>query len=335
MLGFDLSTIWAGLIAFAVLTYVVLDGFDLGVGILFPFAKDEKERDVMMNSVAPIWDGNETWLVLGGGGLFAVFPLAYSIVMPALYMPIIAMLLGLIFRGVAFEYRWRTVRWKRLWDYAFFGGSLMAGVCQGLALGGLVQGIEVQGRSYAGGTWDWLTPFSVLVGLAVPTGYALLGATWLNMKLVGRVQQHMRSLAQPFGVATLLFMGAVSLATPFQNDAYLNRWFGWPMEIWTVIVPLLVLLVVWRGRKGLVRGDDVAPFLCALSLFVLAFIGIGISFFPMMVPPTLTIAEAAAPESSLYFALVGTLVMVPIILAYSGYSYWVFRGKIDPEEGYH
>jgi len=335
MLGFELSTIWAGLIAFSVLTYVVLDGFDLGIGILFPLAHDEGERDVMMNTVAPIWDGNETWLVLGGGGLFAVFPLAYAIVMPALYIPIILMLLALIFRGVAFEYRWRTVRWKRLWDHAFCGGSVLAGFCQGLALGGLVQGIAVEGRAYAGGTWDWLTPFSLLVGLAVPTGYALLGATWLNMKLEGRVQQHMRRLARPLGIATLAFMGAVSLATPFQSDVYLGRWFVWPNMIWSIIVPMLVIAVAWRGRDGLASGWDVTPFLCALALFVLSFVGIGISFYPMMVPPTLTIAEAAAPDSSLHFALVGTLVLIPMILVYTAYSYWVFRGKIDPKEGYH
>lgn len=335
MLGFELSSIWAAIIAFAVLTYVVLDGFDLGIGILFPFAKDERERDVMMNSVAPLWDGNETWLVLGGGGLFAVFPLAYAIVMPALYIPIILMLLALIFRGVAFEYRWRTVRWKRLWDFAFFGGSLLAGFCQGLALGGLVQGINIEGRAYAGGTWDWLTPFSLLVGLAVPTGYALLGATWLNMKLEGRVQEHMRRLARPFGAATLLFMLVVSIATPFQDDVYLGRWFTWPTMIWSIIVPMLVIGVSWRGWAGLKRAEDISPFLCSLALFGLAFIGIGISFYPMMVPPYLTIAEAAAPDTSLHFALVGTLVLVPIILAYTAYSYWVFRGKIDPDEGYH
>lgn len=335
MLGFELSTIWAGLIAFAVLTYVILDGFDLGVGILFPFARNEKERDVMMNSVAPIWDGNETWLVLGGGGLFAVFPLAYAIVMPALYIPIIGMVLALIFRGVAFEYRWRTVRWKRFWDHAFFGGSLLAGFCQGLALGGLVQGIEVVDRAYAGGTWDWLTPFSMLTGLALPTGYALLGATWLNMKLEGRLQDQMRRLARRFGFATLAFMLAVSFSTPFESTTYLGRWLSWPMVIWTVLVPVLVIILTWRAAVGLRRREDVSPFLCSLGLFVAGFVGIGISFYPNMVPPSLTIAEAAAPDASLSFALVGALVLIPIILAYTAYSYWVFRGKIDPAEGYH
>ncbi|MCE6959176.1 cytochrome d ubiquinol oxidase subunit II [Cereibacter sphaeroides] len=335
MAGLELSFIWAGIIAFSVLVYVILDGFDLGVGILFPFAKDERERDVMMNSVAPIWDGNETWLVLGGGGLFAVFPLAYAVVMPALYPPIIAMLLALIFRGVAFEYRWRTVRWKRLWDWAFFGGSLVAALMQGVALGALVQGIEVENRAYAGGRWDWLTPFSALTGMAVVVGFALLGATWCNMKLEGRVQEHMRRLALPLAVATLGFLVLVSIFTPLHDAVYAERWFRWPSAVWSFAVPVLVGLTAFRLWRGLVRAEDRAPFLCALGLFLLAFIGIGISFYPMIVPPALTIREAAAPDESLLFTLVGTLVLIPIILIYTGYTYWVFRGKIDADEGYH
>ncbi|NDV51139.1 MULTISPECIES: cytochrome d ubiquinol oxidase subunit II [unclassified Salipiger] len=335
MLGLELSFIWAGIIAFAVLVYVILDGFDLGVGILFPLAKTEQERDVMMNSVAPIWDGNETWLVLGGGGLFAVFPLAYAVVMPALYVPIILMLLALIFRGVAFEYRWRTKRWKRLWDFAFFGGSLVAGFSQGMALGGLVQGIEVVDRGYAGGWWDWLSPFSLLTGLAVATGYALLGATWLVMKLEGGVHDRMRRVAQPLGLATLVFLGLVSLFTPLQDEVYFQRWFSGGSLVFSVAVPVLVLLCatgLWKGLRG---GGDRLPFFSALGFFVLGFIGIGISFYPMIVPPSLTIVEAAAPDSSLAFALVGTVILIPIILAYTAYAYWVFRGKIDPSEGYH
>ncbi len=335
MYGFELSFIWAGIIALSVLIYVILDGFDLGVGLLFPLTKDEGERNVMMNSVAPIWDGNETWLVLGGGGLFAVFPLAYAVVMPALYMPIILMLLGLVFRGVAFEYRWRTKRWKPMWDAAFFGGSLTASLCQGIALGALVQGIEVEGRAYGGGWWDWLTPFSILTGVAVTVGYAMLGATWLNMKLEGRIQAHMRRLAWPLAVATIAFMAVVSLWTPFQNDAYFGRWFAWPTAIFSVLVPALVALAVFGLFVGLSRQWDVTPFLSALALFVLGFIGIGISFYPYIVPSSLTIVEAAAPDESLAFTLVGTLVLLPMILGYTAYAYWVFRGKIDPDEGYH
>lgn len=332
---FELSTIWAGIIAFAVLTYVILDGFDLGIGILFPFAKTDKDRDVMMNSVAPVWDGNETWLVMGGGGLFAVFPLAYSVVMPAIYMPVILMLLALVFRGVAFEYRWRTVRARWVWDIAFHGGSTIAALCQGIALGALVQGIPMVDRHYAGGWWDWLTPFSVLTGVALVIGYALLGATWLNMKTTGAIQSQMRRYARPLMFATVGLIGLVSLLTPFQDPVYLERWFAWPGVVFSIMVPVIVAYITWRLDLGLHRQRDVQPFLYAIALFVVCFIGIGISFYPYMLPPDLTIAEAAAPDTSLLFALVGASVLLPVILAYTAYSYWVFRGKIDPEESYH
>lgn len=331
----DLPTIWAGIIAFAVLTYVVLDGFDLGIGILFPFAKSREDRDVMMNSVAPVWDGNETWLVMGGGGLFAVFPVAYAIVMPALYMPIIVMLLALVFRGVAFEYRWRTERWRGVWDAAFIGGSTVAAFCQGVALGGLVQGIEVMDRAYAGGWWDWLSPFSILTGFALVVGYALLGATWLVMKTEGELQAAMRARALPLGVATFALIGAVSLWTPFQDPAYFQRWFTFPAIVYSGIVPVLLAFAGYMLYRGLTSGRDVMPFLAGQAVFVISFIGIGISFYPDMVPPSVTIHQAAAPDESLAFALVGTVILVPMILAYTAYAYWVFRGKIDADAGYH
>ena len=332
---FDLAFIWAGLIAFAVLTYVILDGFDLGVGILFPFAHSKRDRDTMMNSVAPIWDGNETWLVLGGGGLFAVFPLAYATIMSALYMPIILMLLALVFRGVAFEYRWRTERWKWVWDIAFFGGSTMAALCQGIALGALVQGIEITDRVYTGGWWDWLTPFSITTGVAVVVGYALLGATWIMMKTDGAVHHRMRDLARPLAIATLAFIAAVSIWTPFQNFVYFERWFAMPGFLYTLPIPLALVFAIYKLFTGIARGQDVTPFLAAMALFVISFIGIGISFYPFMVPPSLTIWDTAAPDASLKFALVGTVVLIPLILGYTAYAYWVFRGKIDPENGYH
>ncbi|TCN36347.1 cytochrome d ubiquinol oxidase subunit II [Sinorhizobium americanum] len=334
-MAIDLPFIWAALIAFAVLAYVVLDGFDLGVGILFPFFPEKHDRDVMMNSVAPVWDGNETWLVLGGGGLMAVFPLAYATVLPALYAPIIAMLLGLIFRGVAFEYRWRTRRGEFLWNWAFAGGSTLAAFSQGLALGALVQGIPVEDRAYAGGWWDWLTPFSIVTGAAIVVGYALLGATWLIMKTRGDLAERARALALKCAFATVAAMGIVSLWTPFLEPVYLQRWFGWPTAIFSVIVPLIVLGCLYLLLKGIQLRHDRQPFIAALGLFLLGYIGIGISFYPYMVPPSLTIWDAAAPNDSLAFLLVGALVLVPIILAYTAYSYWVFRGKVDPEEGYH
>ncbi|WP_137151501.1 cytochrome d ubiquinol oxidase subunit II [Devosia sp. FKR38] len=331
----DLPTIWAGIIAFAVLAYVILDGFDLGVGILFPFFPDKHDRDLMTNSIAPVWDGNETWLVLGGGGLMAVFPVVYATVLPALYMPIILMLLGLIFRGVAFEFRHRTIRGSRWWDVGFWIGSTIAAFTQGIAVGALVQGIQIENRAYAGDWWDWLTPFTVLTGAAVVVGYALLGATWLNLKTSGPLQAQARKLAIYAGGGTLALIGVVSLWSPFIREIYFERWFGWPTAFFSAFVPVMLAgcaLALWHG---LTTDKHLQPFLAALGLFVLSFVGLGISFYPYIVPGALTIAEAAAPESTLKFLLVGAVVLVPVILAYTGYAYWVFRGKIDPEEGYH
>ena len=316
---FDLAFIWAGLIAFVVLAYVLFDGFDLGIGILFPVLKSERDRDQAMNSVAPVWDGNETWLVLGGGGLMAAFPVAYSVVMTALYAPLIAMLLALVFRGVAFEFRWRAAR-KEPWDWAFAGGSIVAAFAQGVALGALVQGIPVSDRAYAGGWWDWLSPFSLITGIALVEGYALLGATWLILKTTGEMQEQARRLAWFTGLGTLCLIAAISLLTPLMNAQFMARWFAWPAILYTAPVPLMVAA---------------AAFLAAIALFVLSYIGLGISFYPYIVPPSITIWSAAAPDTSLKFLLVGAVVLVPLILAYTAWSYWVFRGKVDPEAGYH
>lgn len=334
-MSIDLALIWAGLLAFAVLAYVVLDGFDLGIGILFPFIEEDAERDLAMNTIAPVWDGNETWLVLGGGGLFAVFPLAYATLLPALYAPIIAMLLGLIFRGVAFEFRARSNRSRFLWDVGFAGGSLVAALAQGIALGALVQGIEIADRGYAGGWWDWLTPFTLLTGIALAVGYALLGATWLIMKTEGPLAAFARRVAWWTGGATFVLIGLVSLITPFLNPVYLERWFAWPSGLYSGVVPLLLLGCAWALWRGLTRRWESVPFFAALGVFVLCYLGILISFYPYMIPPSVTIWDAAAPQSSLAFLLIGALVLVPIILAYTGYAYWVFRGKVDPNEGYH
>ena len=336
MTGVDLPFIWAGLIAFAVLAYVMLDGFDLGVGILFLFVTGEKNRDEMMNSVAPVWDGNETWLVLGGGGLFAVFPLAYSVVMSALYAPIIAMLLGLIFRGVAFEFRWKTQRGQVLWDYAFAGGSIGAVFAQGVALGALVQGIPEAKRAYAGGWWDWLTPFSLTTGVALVGGYALLGATWLIYKTEGDLQAWSYRYASIAATTTLALIGVVSLWTPFLNADYMARWFGWPQILYTAPVPLMLAAAAYALFRGLQLRWDLTPFIASLALFLISYIGLGISFYPFIVPPSVTIWEAAAPDKSLEFLLAGASVLLPIILAYTAYSYWVFRGKVNAHAGgYH
>ena len=332
--GIDLTVVWAFVIAFAVFAYIVMDGFDLGIGILFPAFRPGHERDTAMNSVAPVWDGNETWLVLGGGGLFAAFPLAYAILLPALYAPIIAMLLGLIFRGVAFEFRWRDPAHRAFWDVAFTGGSVVAALAQGIALGAMLQGIEVQGRAYAGGWWDWLSPFSLLVGASVVCAYALLGATWLVMRTEGSLQDRARRLSLWLGAGTVAAIAAVSAMTPFLEEKYWQRWFEMPNVLLTAQVPLLVALASYFFFLLLRRGADAAPFLIALGLFLLTFAGLGISIFPDIVPGRVTIWEAASPRSSQIFMLVGASVLIPIILAYTAYSYWVFRGKVD-STGYH
>ncbi|WP_337266053.1 cytochrome d ubiquinol oxidase subunit II [Oryzifoliimicrobium ureilyticus] len=331
----DLALVWAGIIAFAVLAYVIMDGFDLGVGLLFPFLGSKEDRDLAMNSVAPVWDGNETWLVLGGGGLFAVFPLAYSTIMPALYAPIILMLLGLIFRGVAFEYRWRTRRAQHIWDLGFFIGSLTAAFCQGICLGTLVQGISVSNRAYSGQPFDWLTPFSIATGLALVGGYALLGSTWLIAKTHSDMSNRLRPVAIILATVTVILMGVFSLWTPFIKDLYLERWFGYPTVVFSVIVPVVVAVLFYSIVRGLRSSAEWTPFLCALGLFMTGYAGIGISFYPYIVPQALTIWQAAAPPSSLKFLLVGAAVLVPIILTYTAYAYWVFRGKVDPHGGYH
>jgi cytochrome d ubiquinol oxidase subunit II len=325
---------FAFIIAFAILAYVVMDGFDLGVGILFPFLPVGRERDSAINSVAPVWDGNETWLVMGGGGLLAAFPLAYGMILSALYAPIIAMLLALVFRGVAFEFRWRDPRHRPLWDVAFSGGSIVAALAQGITLGALLQGIAVQNRTYAGGWFDWLTPFSLLVGVSLVCGYALLGSTWLVMKSEGSLQERCHRMAFRLGIATIVAMAVVSAATPFLRDAYWMRWFAWPQVLFTAQVPVLVAIVTFVLFWSLRRGHHYTPFLMTLALFGLGLAGLGISLYPFVVPPSVSIWDAAAPDDSLKFMLPGVLIMVPIILAYTGYSYWVFRGKTG-HEGYH
>ncbi|SEL00852.1 cytochrome d ubiquinol oxidase subunit II [Jannaschia helgolandensis] len=331
----DLATILAFVIAFAIFLYVVMDGFDLGVALLFPFFPKPQDRDVIMNTVAPVWDGNETWLVLGGGAVFAAFPLAYAVLMPALYAPIIAMLLGLVFRGVAFEFRWRTKRGQFLWDIAFTGGSLVAALGQGIALGTVLQGITVEGRAYAGGWWDWLTPFTMLTGAAVVVGYAALGATWLILKTTGDLRDRAYALAPGLVIATLGAIALVSAVTPFLEGAYWQNWFAWPRILLVAPVPLAVVGVAILLFRMLAARRDGWPFVLMLTLFGLCFVGLGVSIFPFIVPGAITIYQAAAPEISQRFILVGVSILIPIILAYTAYAYWVFRGKIDIDAGYH
>jgi cytochrome bd ubiquinol oxidase subunit II len=331
----DLPIIWAFIIAFAVFVYVVMDGFDLGLGILFPLFPAKEERDIITNTVAPVWDGNETWLVLGGGGLMAAFPLAYSVLLPAIYAPIIAMLIGLMFRGVAFEFRWRTQSKRNRWDIAFAGGSWLAALAQGIALGAILQGVQVEGRHYAGGWWDWLTPFSLLTGVSLVAGYALLGATWLILKTEGSLRDRAYHLSWYLLFAMLLAIAAVSIATPLLTIQYAQRWFTWPNIVLTAPVPVAVAAVTVLLLKNLAEKRDGWPFPLTLTLFLLSYAGLGISMYPYIVPQSITIWQAAAPASSQLFMLVGVAVLIPLILAYTGWAYWVFRGKVHPGSGYH
>lgn len=335
-MGIDLPLIWAVIIIFGIMMYVVMDGFDLGIGILFPFMKDSGDRDVMMNTVAPVWDGNETWLVLGGAALFGAFPLAYSVVLSALYLPLILMLMGLIFRGVAFEFRFKATEEKRhLWDKAFIGGSLAATFFQGVALGAFIDGFPVVNRQFAGGGLDWLTPFTVFCGLALIVAYALLGCTWLIMKTEGALQKAMHDLARPLATALLAVIGVVSIWTPLAHADIANRWFTLPNLFWFLPVPILVLVTMFGLFKAVARNANYTPFLLTLLLIFLGYSGLGISLWPNIVPPSISIWDAASPPQSQGFMLVGTLFIIPFILGYTFWSYYVFRGKVTHEDGYH
>ena len=334
--SFWLPVIWVALLGVAVALYVVLDGFDLGIGILFPASPEESHRDQMMNSVAPFWDGNETWLVLGGGGLLVAFPLAYSIIMPAVYLPVIIMLLALVFRGVAFEFRWVAKPHHQLLDIAFAGGSITAAFMQGVILGALLHGIEVRDNAYAGGTFDWLSLFSLLTGFAVVAGYGLLGATWLVMKTDGVVQARARNHAKQLLPIVLVALAIVSLWTPLAIPRIFERWFTLPNILLLSPIPLLTAYAAWSCWSGLQSSKhEVKPFVSTIALFLLGFVGLAISNLPLIVPPSIDVWQAAAHPSSQLFMLIGTAVLLPIILAYTIFVYYTFRGKVRHGEGYH
>lgn len=342
----DLPVIWAGLIAVAVFMYVVLDGFDLGVGMLFPFAADAKERDQMVASIAPIWDGNETWLVLGGGGLLAVFPLAYSALMPALYLPISLMLIALIFRGVAFEFRHHGVsRGKRFWTGAFFAGSLWAALAQGVILGGFIQGIKTDpvGHAFIGGGFDWLTPFSLLVGVGVAAGYALLGATWLVFKTSGPLHTRAAGWSQRLALVTGGVLFCVSAVTLTVDPQVTQRWgvslsrgvYDWGRFAALAWLPLAGLGCIGAAAWSAKRTPHYAAYLFSVLLFVIGFAGLAISLWPNVIPFGLSIHQAAAADNALLLMLIGALIALPAILGYTAFVYWVFRAKVDPDAAYH
>ncbi|MFM9434158.1 cytochrome bd ubiquinol oxidase subunit II [Janthinobacterium sp. CG_23.3] len=335
-MGIDLALIWALIILFSIMMYVVMDGFDLGIGILYPFFADKDERDVMMNTVAPVWDGNETWLVLGGAGLMAAFPQAYAVVLSAFYLPLIFMLMGLIFRGVAFEFRFKAREHERhFWDKAFIGGSVAATFFQGVTLGAYIQGVPVAGRVYAGGPLDWISPFSIFTGAGLLVAYALLGSTWLIMKTDGDLQRRAYAITRKLVWLLLAVIAAISLWTPLQDAAIARRWFSLPNLYWFAPVPLLVLASAWLLHRSLRLRQQALPFIYTLALVFLGYSGLGISLWPHIIPPSVTIWQAASPPQSLGFTLVGALLIIPMILVYTGWAYYVFRGKVSHGEGYH
>jgi len=337
---FDLQTVlpvaWFAVIGFGVLMYVLLDGFVLGLGVLAPFAEDGDQLDHMMTTAAPIWDGNETWLVLGGAGLLAAFPRAYAIILSALYLPVLLMLIALVFRGVAFEFRFKAQRGKRFWGAAFAVGSLLTAFAQGVILGALVEGMALEEGKYAGGALDWFSPFSMLTGAAVVSGYALLGSGWLILKTEGRLQQMARTLTRPLVLVVAAFMGLVSAWLPFLDSQIMARWFADGNFWWLSPVPVLALVnAVWLWRAAMREGRDARPFLLTLSFFGLGFLGLVLGIWPNIVPPSLSIWKAASPPSSQGFVLAGLVVLLPLILGYTAWSYRVFRGKVAADAGYH
>jgi cytochrome d ubiquinol oxidase subunit II len=334
-MSIDLVPIWTLILALAVFMYVLLDGFDLGVGIMSPFAADGDTRTLIMNTVAPIWDGNETWLVLGGIGLFAAFPLAFSIIIPAMYFPILVMLLGLIFRGVAFEFRLKAHASRFLWDHSFFWGSLIATFAQGVVLGSFVQGFDVKDNQFAGTYYDWFRPFPLAVGAGLIFGYLLLGSTWLVMKTEGSVQYWARAWARFSLVGVIAFIAMVSIWTPLSDPHIAARWFTWPNLAYLAPLPIATgLLALWLWI-ALGREHDVAPFFAAIGLFSMCYLGLGISLWPNIVPHTISLWNASGSPRSQAFLLIGTLFLLPIIIVYTAWSYYVFRGKVKADTGYH
>lgn len=332
----DLPLIWFVIIIFSTLMYIVMDGFDLGIGILYPFVKSNADRDLMMNSVAPVWDGNETWLVLGGAALFGAFPLAYAVILDALAIPLTLMLVALIFRGVAFEFRFKADEDHRyFWDRAFLVSSVVATFVQGVVVGSVIEGFPVASRAFTGGAFDWLAPFPLFCGFGLVIAYALLGCGWLVMKTEGHLQQQMYKVLKPLTLVMLAVLAVISLWTPLAHAAIAARWFSFPNILFFLPVPLLVLICIITLFRSVSRHLYYVPFFAALGLVFLGFTGLGISIWPMIIPPAIDYKMAAAPGESLSFMLVGALFIIPVILVYTWWSYYVFRGKITHDQGYH
>jgi cytochrome d ubiquinol oxidase subunit II len=329
-----LPLVWAGILALAVFLYVLLGGYDLGLGVLFPLAPSHEDRDAMMGSVSPFWDGNETWLVLGGGGLLAAFPLAYSVILPALYLPIIIMLIGLILRGVAFEVRFKSTTQRWAWDLAFAGGSIVAALAQGIILGAFVQGFTVVDNKFAGGPFDWLTPFSLVTGIALLAGYVLLSAGWLIMKGDTALREWAYEIGRYALIAVSAFIVIFSVWTPLMDADIAARWFRPANMVMLSPVPLATAAAVFALWQALKHRWRYAPFLLGVVIFLLCFTGLAVSLFPFIIPPKVTLWQAAAAPESQLFMLYGAIPILPIILGYTAYSYYVFWDSTG-HEGYH
>jgi cytochrome d ubiquinol oxidase subunit II len=332
---FDFVPIWTIILGTGVFLYVLLDGFDLGVGILYGFAPDREARNLLMNSIAPVWDGNETWLILGGVGLLAAFPLAFAIIIPAVYFPILVMLLALIFRGVAFEFRFRDAEHVTFWDRAFHYGSATATFAQGVVLGAFIQGFKVDGRHFVGSSFDCITPFSLLTGVALVFGYGLLGAGWLILKTEDALQDRARAHGRWCLAGVLIAVAIVSLWTPFMDADIARRWFSWPNIAFLSPVPIITAIIAFAEWRALNNRSEAAPFAAAVGLFTMSYLGIAISLWPFIVPHHYTLWQAASAPATQTFLLMGTLFLLPVVLMYTGWSYWVFRGKVRADIGYH
>ncbi|MBK8175548.1 MAG: cytochrome d ubiquinol oxidase subunit II [Rhodospirillales bacterium] len=328
-----LPQVWALLIAFAIMLYVMLDGFDLGIGILFGTTREEDFRRSMMDAIAPVWDGNETWLVYVGASLYGGFPLVYAILLPAFYLPITLLLIALILRGVAFEFRYKTERMRWVWDLGFAGGSLIAAFVQGAAVGAIVEGLPIEGGRFVGGPFDWVSPFAVACGIGLVLGYTLIGAGWVVMKTEGPLRDWAYNRIIPLSACLLAFL-AIAFGYALTADLrVMGRWFDRP---WLLVFPILGLCAMAGLLAGVRRRLDWAPFTAVVVVFLTAFGTMAASFWPYMIPFSVTIDEAAAPVSSLRFLFYGGgTVVLPIILAYTITVYWIFRGKVRDGAGYH
>jgi cytochrome d ubiquinol oxidase subunit II len=326
-------TFWICILALSILLYVVLDGFDLGVGILFGFNKDESQRRAMMSAVAPIWDGNETWLVVVAVVLWGAFPVVYATLLSAFYLPLVFMLAGLILRGVAFEFRYKTKRWRGVWDVAFAGGSLVAAFVQGATVGALVQGLPISAGRYTGGAFGWLDPFAILCGIGLCLGYSLLGACWLVRKCEGETREFGYRLIAFLSATLLAFLVVVFVLALRSHLQVMSRWLERPyLFVFPAISAMAALMLAYSVRT---RRDGL-PFYMAVVIFVAAFGTLAISFWPYMIPFSITVAQAASPHSSLAFMFWGEgLFIFPLMLVYAIVNYSVFRGKVSADSGHY